>query len=282
MSARALLVSDIDGTLVAENKAIPPGVVEAVRAAQATGIRVCLATGRMWEAARPFAEALGADPPAILYNGALVYDFAGGRVLWSARLPREAARRLLAVIRSFPRVSPQLYVRGRVFAERRTPYVDLYARRERLAVEIAPDFDALLTEDPVKILVVGERADLDALSATLAALPGTPVNQVFSQHDYLEILPADVSKGTALPVLAQAVGVPLERVVAVGDNLNDLTMLQVAGLGVAVEGSPPELLAAADWVCPPPEREGLRVVIERLLAPTRDVTAKRDSGRTTS
>jgi Cof subfamily protein (haloacid dehalogenase superfamily) len=260
-----LLVTDIDGTLVPESKAVPPGVAAAVRAAQARGVRVCLATGRMWEAARPFAEAVGADPPAILYNGALVYDFAAGRTLWSVRLPLETARRVLPVIRSFPQVSPQLYVHGRVYAERMTPHVELYARRERLAVEIAPAFDGLLNEDPVKILVVGARPDLEALSRALAALPGTPVNQVFSQQDYLEILPADVSKGVALPVLARAVGVPLEQVVAVGDNLNDLAMVQAAGMGVAVEGSPPELLAAADWVCPPPEREGLRVLIERLF-----------------
>jgi Cof subfamily protein (haloacid dehalogenase superfamily) len=263
--AYALLVSDIDGTLVADSKAVSPGVVEAVRAARARGVRVCLATGRMWQATRPFVEAIGADPPAILYNGAVVYDFVSDRTLWTARLPRDAVRRILPLIRSVPRVSPQLYVHGGVFAERMNPYVELYARRERLAVAIESDFDRLLTEDPVKILIVGERADLQALSRALAALPDTPVNQVFSQQDYLEILPANVSKGVALPVLTGAARVPLDRTVAVGDNLNDLTMLQRAGMGVAVEGSPPELLAAADWVCPPPEREGVRVLIERVF-----------------
>src|SRR5207237_8036919 len=59
------------------------------------------------------------------------------------------------------------------------------------------------------------------------------------------------------------------RVVAVGDAMNDLTMLQTAGLGVAVEGSPPELLEAAGTTCPPPEQEGVRVLIERLFL-TRD------------
>lgn len=261
----ALLVSDIDGTLVGEDKIVPPGVRAAARAAQRCGVRVCLATGRMWTAAQPFVEALGADPPVILYNGALVYDFASDRTLWACRLPRERIAQILALIRRFPQVSPQLYIHGKVFAERRTPFVDLYALRDRLTVEIEPDFGALLTEDPMKILVIGEHADLEALSRALAELPGDPVNQVFSQQDYLEILPAETSKGVALPVLAQAVGVPLERIVAVGDNLNDLTLLKAAGLGIAVEGSPPELLAVARWVCPPPEREGVREVIERVF-----------------
>ncbi len=263
-----LLVSDIDGTLVGEDKVVPPGVVRAVTAAQARGVRVCLATGRMWEAARPFVEALGADPPVILYNGALVYDFASDRTLWACRLPLESVAKILSVIRRFPQVSPQLFVHGKVFAERRTPFVDLYARRDRLTVEIAPAFEALLTEEPVKMLVVGNHSDLEALSRALTALRDAPVNQVFSQKDYLEILPPETSKGVALPVLAKAAGVPLQQIVAVGDNLNDVTLLQAAGLGVAVEGAPPELLAVAAWVCPPPEREGVREVIERVFLST--------------
>jgi hydroxymethylpyrimidine pyrophosphatase-like HAD family hydrolase len=75
------------------------------------------------------------------------------------------------------------------------------------------------------------------------------------------------------------VGVPLGEIVAVGDNLNDVAMLRAAGLGVAVEGSPPEVLAVARWVCPPPEREGVREVIERLFLS--DDAKERKGGRGT-
>ncbi len=266
-----VLVCDIDGTLVGEDKTVPPGVVGAVKAAQECGVRICLATGRMWEAARPFVDAIGADPPIILYNGGLVYDFTADRTLWTHPLPRQQALRIVPVLRRFQRVSPLLFIGGKVYAERRTPLADLYARRNRVPYELAPAadnvpaFEALLTGDPMKFLIVGAPADLAAVSAALAAVPDFAVTQVYSQADYLEILPAGTSKGVALPVLAQAAGVPLSRVVAVGDAENDLAMLQAAGLGVAVEGSPPEVLAAAGWVCPRPEREGVRVLIERLF-----------------
>lgn len=274
----ALLVADIDGTLVPEDKVVPAGVVDAVKAVQTRGVRVCLATGRMWEAAREFVEAVGADSPVILYNGAQVFDFRTGRTLWTRRLPRETARQIVSLLRRFPQVSPQLYVHNKVYAERRTPFVDLYARRDHLTVHIAPSFEDLLTEEPVKMLIIGDPPDLAALSAAITALPGPAINQVFSQRDYLEVLPAGISKGVALPVLAGAVGVPLERVVVVGDALNDLTMVEAAGLGIAVEGSPPELLAAADWVCPPPEREGVRAVIERLWLSS-GTTSERGEGQ---
>jgi hydroxymethylpyrimidine pyrophosphatase-like HAD family hydrolase len=156
-----------------------------------------------------------------------------------------------------------------VYAERITAQTDLYAHRDRpLVIQQTPSFLALLDaspdEDPLKMLIVGEPPDLRAMDDMLGGLP-MPINRVFSQKDYLEILPVGNNKGRALPVLAEAVGVPVNETVAVGDAHNDLAMIQAAGLGVAVETSPPDIIAAAAWTCPPPEQEGLRVVIERLF-----------------
>lgn len=263
-----LLIVDIDGTLVAEDKVVRPGVVAAIKAAQSKQVRVCLATGRQPRSALRFVDAVGADPPTIVYNGGLLYDFRAGRALWSLPLPLADARRVLPVLREFPETSPLVFVFNTVFAERYTPFVDLYARRDALTVELTPSFDQLLTEAPAKFLIVGDRPDLDRLSRALAGLPGGPINQVFSQHDYLEILPPGTDKGVALREMAKAVRIPLHEIVAVGDAMNDLSMLQTAGLGVAVEGSPPELLAVAGATCPRPEQEGVRVLIERLFLGT--------------
>lgn len=260
-----VLVTDIDGTLVPESKVVPPGVVAAVKAAQSRGVRVCLATGRQPRSAKRFVDAVGADSPTIVYNGGLLYDYPTARALWAHPLPLEDARRVLPVLHRFPETSPMVFIFNRVFAERQTPLVALYARRDALKVEIAPGFAELLTEAPAKFLIVGNRPDLDRLSQALAELPGPPVNRVFSQQDYLEILPPGVDKGVALRELAKVANAPLEQIVAVGDAMNDLAMLQAAGLGVAVEGSPLPLLAAAKDTCPPPEQEGVRVLIERLF-----------------
>ncbi len=256
---------DIDGTLVPEDKVVRPGVVAAIKAAQSRGVRVCLATGRQPRSARRFVDAVGADAPTILYNGGLLYDFRAGRALWARPLPLQDARRVLPVLREFPETSPLIFIFNNVFAERRTAFVDLYARRDALTVETTPSFDQLLTEAPAKFLVVGNRPDLDRLGQALAGLPGAPINHVFSQHDYLEILPPGIDKGVALREMAKAVQIPLRQIVAVGDAMNDLGMLQTSGLGVAVEGSPPQLIAAAGQTCPRPEREGVRVLIERLF-----------------
>jgi Cof subfamily protein (haloacid dehalogenase superfamily) len=264
-----VLVTDVDGTLVPEDKIVPPGVIEAIRRAQSRGIKVCLATGRPWQATQPFVEATGADPPAIIYNGGVVYDFTTGRTLWQTALPQTVARAALPVLRRFPKTSPMIFLHGQVYAERLTEQTALYAHRDRpLQIRQTPSFEDLLDEsrdeDPLKMLIVGGPSDLKAMDEALGALP-MPVNRVFSQKDYLEILPSGNNKGRALPVLADAVGVPVSEMVAVGDAENDLAMIKAAGLGVAVETSPPDIIAAAAWTCPPPEREGLRVVIDRLF-----------------
>jgi len=264
-----LLVTDVDGTLVPESKVVPPGVIDAIHRAQARGIKVCLATGRPWQATQPFVEAVGADSPVIIYNGGLVYDFAADRVLARTALPQAVARAVLPVLRRFPDTSPLLFLHGQVYAERSTPLTKLYEHRDRpLVIEETPSFQALLDaspdEDPLKMLIVGDPSELKAMGDALGALP-VAVNRVFSQKDYLEILPVGNDKGRALPVLAAALGVPVGETVAVGDAHNDLAMIRTAGLGVAVETSPPDVIAAAAWTCPPPEQEGLRVVIDRLF-----------------
>jgi Cof subfamily protein (haloacid dehalogenase superfamily) len=260
-----LLIADIDGTLVPEDKVVRPGVVAAIEAAQARGVRVCLATGRQPRSAHRFVDAIGADAPTIVYNGGLLYDFQAARPLWARPLPLEDAQRVLPVLHRFPEASPLMFIFNKVFAERRTPLVDLYARRDALTVDLTPSFDQLLTEPPAKFLVVGNPPDLDRLGRALLDLPGPPINQVFSQHDYLEILPPGINKGVALRELSRVVEIPLQQIVAVGDAMNDLSMLQTAGLGVAVEGSPAPLLAAAAETCPRPEEEGVRVLIERVF-----------------
>jgi hypothetical protein len=92
-----------------------------------------------------------------------------------------------------------------------------------------------------------------------------PINLVFSEETYMEIIPSGSSKGVALQFVAQHLGIPLGAVIAVGDNLNDLEMIQVAGLGVAMGNAPDELKAHADFVTATNDQEGLRHVIERFI-----------------
>jgi hydroxymethylpyrimidine pyrophosphatase-like HAD family hydrolase len=94
---------------------------------------------------------------------------------------------------------------------------------------------------------------------------GLPVHAVQSEPQYLEILPPGVSKGAALAAMLDAVGVPAEAVVAIGDNWNDLEMIEAAGLGVAMGHAPAGVRARADHVVGTSEEDGFREAIERFV-----------------
>lgn len=259
-----MIVADIDGTLLTGDRQIPPGVGEAVRAAQAKGVRVCLATGRMWMSAEPYFRRIGADPPAILYNGGLVFDFETQTVLREVHLDYEQARAVLEMLRGTPEVVPHLYVNNRVFTAAPNPITDRYRRKDGLPVQTVGDLVTFLPDNPMKILIIGERPDLERAAQKIRGLP-IPINLVFSEETYLEILPRGSSKGMALQFVADHLGIPLDAVIAVGDNHNDLEMIQRAGLGVAMGNAPDELKAHADFVTTTNEQEGLRHVIERFI-----------------
>lgn len=266
-----LLVADIDGTLVNAAREITPPVRAAVAAAQSRGIRVCLATGRIWPSARQFVERLGADSPAILYNGGLVYDFANDEVWLRRSLALDQAKDVLRILRRHPSVAPHLYAGDRVFVPAMSALTETYQQKDSLRAEPVGDLADWLEADParvpMKILNIGERPALEAVLGDIKLLP-YQVNHVFSETVYLEILPLGVDKGTALQVVAARLGVGREEIIAVGDNLNDLAMIEYAGLGVAMANAPEALRACADFVARSNNDHGLQEVIERfILAP---------------
>ena len=259
-----LLVVDLDGTVRSRVHGITAGVREAVTAAQARGVRVCVATGRMWRSAAPWVRTLGADSPAILYNGGQVLDFTTGHTLYERRLPRLAAHGALALARRVPEVQPLLYARDRVYAERQHPLADAYAVDDGLSYEVVPSLDSLLDEDPHKLLIIGPSVRIQALQGTVREA-GLPVHAVQSEPVYLEILPSEVSKGAALRAMVEALGASIEETIAIGDNWNDLEMIEAAGLGVAMGHAPEGVRAKARYVCGTAEEEGVRDVIERFV-----------------
>jgi Cof subfamily protein (haloacid dehalogenase superfamily) len=260
-----LVVVDLDGTVRSRRLGIPPGVRAAVAEARVRGVRVCVATGRMWRSAEPWVRALGADPPVILYNGGQVLDFATGRTLYERRLPRDAARAALALARRDPDVQPHLYLHDRVYVERLHPLTDAYAADDGLTYELVPSLDALLADDdPHKLLVIGGRERVESLQRAVRAAR-LPVHDVQSEPVYLEILPPHVSKGAALVAMLEALEVAAGETIAIGDNWNDVEMIEAAGLGVAMGHAPDGVRARADHVCGTAEEEGVREVIERFV-----------------
>ena len=251
MTEPRLLVFDLDGTLLDRQHSLAPDLVSLLCSLHELGIETTLATGRVFAAAAPFIETLNIRIPVILYNGALLAT-PEGSPLSVQRLGRQAALDALKFAREFA-VHPQAYLHPTesfYYASTLTEPLEAFSNKDGIPAKEVGDLATYLGDayiDPMKLLIIGAREELLRLRQRFQDEHPEPTC-VLSERNYLEILAPGVSKGAALRELCGTLGIPLERVIAFGDNLNDLEMIRIAGTGVAMATSPACMQREADIV----------------------------------
>ncbi len=270
-----LLVLDLDGTILDKTSRLDPALVTAVRDAVGRGLGVTLATGRMPAGARPYWQELGIRAPVILYNGGLIRDPAGGADLFSDELPAGLAWTAFPAFANAP-VHPLFFRGDAIYCLERTFPIAAYCEEQGLAVEeIAEPEPFLSATEFSKCLFMGHPDVLPIVREDVLSLVAPAARLVLSRPDYLELVPARASKGRALEWLSRRLEIPVERTIAVGDQENDLEMIRVAGVGVAMAHAPAGVRAEADRVAPPPEAGGLLALLAELLPDHFGPTKKR-------
>ena len=280
-----LVAIDVDGTLLPTfTQALAARVALALKAAQEAGITVAIATGRRAAYTAPLltGHGLRADTPLITSNGAVVRTLGGDRI---DRCTMEArvARGLCGVLRPFGAVvftfdrpgRGELVLEDLAQAHGR---IALWVEANRNAIEvIKPLEDALMDgDDPIQGMAAGSlslmRAAEQAVRASEWAGDCECVRTEYPARDLsiLDLLPQGVSKGAALKKLAAHLGVERKDVMAIGDNWNDVEMLEWAGQGVLMGNAAVELRAMAktrDWEqAPSNDKDGVAVVLEAAIA----------------
>jgi Cof subfamily protein (haloacid dehalogenase superfamily) len=260
-----LIAADLDGTLVGEDAIISPKLKDAVRRAMGKGVRFTIATGRAFGSALPFAQELGINAPLICYQGGLIKDRLSGQVIYEQSVPLPLVREVIRFTRQRG-LHLNVYLDGRAYVERMTAEARYYARIAKAAVYPVGDMLAFLDRDPMKfIIILSDDGATKPLIAELGALFSGRMRFVRSYPCFAEGIPLDVSKGHALARLAGHLGLPLGETIGIGDNDNDLELVEWAGLGVAMGNASPAVKAAADYIAPPVDEEGVIEVIERFI-----------------
>jgi len=228
----ALFALDVDGTLLERNGVLTSST-RGFLAELSRHSRVTLATGRSISSALPWIDELAITTPAILYHGAVIYDPVGKRALHEAYIPGPQIYRSLE--------DPVVYV-----SEMTAP-IRTFLKKEGILGKIIDDETELLTAGVIKLLFIGDPEELPDFEEELrTVVPELTIMR--SESKYVEVLPPEASKGAALAWLCQYLDIPLERTVAVGDQMIDLSMIERAGLGVAMAHSGSELQVRADAV----------------------------------
>lgn len=263
MSIR-LVAIDLDDTLLTDDLVIPPGAIRAIERARAAGVYVVIATGRMFPAAKPFADQLELDTPLITYNGAMVRT-ASGELLRHDPVPRELALELLdfADAKGWP---VQCYFNDRLYVPKITAGVIYYTELAGVPAQSTAKMRELIEADePTKMLAIGSPSETTERAQRLKERFGGSLAVTISKPMYVEMLRPGVSKATALAQVAEHLGVAQEQTVAIGDSFNDLEMLQWAGVGVAMGNGHEVIREKADYVVASNMDEGVAEAFERFV-----------------
>lgn len=260
-----LLAIDLDGTTVNHDIEIRPRVIAAVHAAREKGVWVAIATGRNVPSTRPFVEQLGASGPTICNQGGLIYDFKTERILHKITLDHALACDLAALEREHPTWKAVMYQGDHIYIT--DP--EFFGRMGSLVGwQPIPTHDLCHVLDGVdadKILFTVEPTEAPRALEITRTFVGDRAIVVQSHAMFVEINPLGADKGSGLAWLANHLGIAREQVMAIGDQGNDLTMIEWAGLGVAMGNGNALTKAAADWIAPSIDDDGAAVAIEKFV-----------------
>jgi Cof subfamily protein (haloacid dehalogenase superfamily) len=260
-----LIALDLDGTLLRSDKTISPRNRNAIRRAVDAGINVILASGRMHSSMAKYAVELEFSPETLIvsYNGALTRTLAG-ETFFETPLKAEVADFVIDFCREHD-LHLNYYLRDVLYTAVKDRWVDVYFSRVGSAATISGDLKQFAGESPTKVLIIDEGSVISRLCPEMQAHFDGSANILITDDEYLEFMSPDASKGRAIERIAEHLGVSRQECLAMGDNNNDLSMIEWAGRGIAMSGGRASLLDRVAEHAPSADDDGVACVIEQLL-----------------
>ena len=268
-AAICLIATDLDGTLLGEDGLVSDTNARALQAARAAGIHVVAATGRSRMTSVPLLEPCGAVELAVCSNGAIVHDPNRHQTLLARPVAPDTLRSLTARLGdALPDAAFGWEREGRFSWDEAFVAMRPRADARRVLTGDAdpwPDFDI----EPVYKVLIGHPAlEREALLAAIAAAAPSGVTVASSGATFVEVTGDGVDKASGLAWVCERLGVDRSQVLAIGDQVNDLAMLEWAGHPVAVANAHPAVLAATVHRAPSNVDDGVAAVIADVLAST--------------
>ncbi|MBX4268310.1 Cof-type HAD-IIB family hydrolase [Clostridium estertheticum] len=269
MNKIKMICLDIDGTLLNSQHKISQRTNDIIRiAASVKQIPVILVSARMPKGILFLQKELNINEPIICYSGALVIDEKANVLSNNAIVTPDA---LLAY--SFAKelnVHMSLYKDDEWYIEE----LDDWAKQESEITNISPNITSFTdlfngweceNSGPNKILCMGKPNDIKLLDAKIKSVHSNDLNVYPSKPTYLEIMPNNVSKTSAIEILMRKFNIQKSEIIAVGDNYNDIDMIEFAGIGVAMGNAPDKVKQYADYVTLSNDNDGVAQAIEKFV-----------------
>ena len=282
-----LIVSDMDGTLLNDKMEVSASNVSAINEANRLGIKFMVATGRGYTEAVPALKEVGIDCPMITLNGGQVFD-EDGKLVENLGIDKTTTRHILEDVKKYG-LYCEIMTSKRIFSDDKVRRIEsmtsllhetnpdttfkmalvlAVARLEVMHVNYVENFKEVLddnTQQVLKILVFSDsgQSELDPIRTKLAEDSRLVVTSSFRNN--IEINHVEAQKGIALEKFAKKRGIPLENVMAIGDNFNDVSMLKVAGASFAVANAEDGVKVFAKYLTSTNSENGVAEAIMRCI-----------------
>ena len=247
-----ILFTDLDGTLLTSDKKISPYMQQLLSDMVRAGHHLVLTSGRALSSILKVAERSGLlfpDTLIIAANGNEIYDCSTGDFLVKKSVPTEIAQGVINLAHSYG-IHIQSYDDTHVVCEKDCPEVAQYKRSTGMDAIFTDDIMGTIGHAPYKLLAIhlSDRSRLDTLRQEVLSRYGDTVTAIFSCDEYLEVFDKTAGKGNAIRFICDYLSIPITDVVAAGDAENDISMLDAAGIGVAMANADSEVKKHADFI----------------------------------
>ena len=263
-----IMVLDLDGTLTNRDKVITPRTKEALMEMQKMGRRVVLASGRPTKGIRHLAKELELARYGgciLSFNGGMIIDCATGETLFSRLLPVESNRRIVELAMEH-RVDILTYEGEEIISNNReNEYAQAESRINSMEIRQVENMAEYVDFAVPKYIMLDDGDYLATVEPKVKAALGKNFSVYRSEPFFLEILPKGIDKAQSLERLLETLGMSREEMIACGDGYNDLTMIQFAGLGVAMENGVLPVRKAADYITASNNEDGVGLVVEKFM-----------------
>ena len=264
-----LIVLDLDGTLLTDDKIITPKTAQVLAQAQEHGHHVMLATGRPYRATEPYYRELGLTTPIVNFNGAFVHQ--PGNQSWNTShetLALSVVKEVMEAMQEFPWNNIVAEVMDDVYVHYHDEKV-LDNFKMGTPKITTGEIQSFLQDDPTSLLIQADEGDVKAICEHLAHVHAEIVGHRVWNSPWghvIEVFKKGLSKAAGLDRVAKSMAIPQNRIIAFGDENNDLEMIEYAGIGVAMANGIDELKSIADIITPFSNNEdGIAQVLHERL-----------------
>lgn len=255
---------DVDGTLLDNNKNLSPYTKDTIQRCIASGVTVCICTGRPLQTIDRFTELLGGNEfpaiqkmPFILYNGAMVAVGKEHDIIFEQPLTETAGKTLLSLGQQLGSTLIA-WSKNKLYVNERNARIENYCTITPVKPVLINDPDVLAKQGITKMIWYDDAERMPALIDALHANPVCEdINYFTSNPLFLELVDKRCSKGLAIDQLIRHLGIPREEAIAIGDGYNDIPMLSYAGLGIAMGNACDAVKAASDTVTDTNDNDGV-------------------------